>query len=429
MKLSHFATVCTVLLLTITCNARAQEFVQPFIDSGDIIDADAYINTYFGKFEIKYYDEVALASSIFTSQISQTDGIARLLSNDVYLISGCRPHDCSAKAVMVINVDNWSGLLARSSYNRNLGGDDLVVYYTTDDDLREYKKYVIDWYGRTYKSSNVTGNIRYIEITQPRPSPGFECTKAVIGTERSICQSLSLSKHDKYMTKIYQTVKSRLSNNEVTKLISEQNRFLASRNDCGMESDCIRKIIGNRIVKLEKMSQSPGEKANNSYLFDLAPFISPCIIKEMVSWISDSADQLVAVDLPSSQNSNRFFCPENQIKVTQGEGAEKPTVSIVGERESFSYRLIGELNNDVYLLRVSDWGGGSQTFHSIVAFQITYDYGMSKINEYGITGMFRKRTILKTLGELNFDRSLSGDIEVHKDRISDTKGNVIYIYN
>lgn len=72
--------------------------------------------------------------------------------------------------------------------------------------------------------------------------------------------------------------------------------------------------------------------------------IHPLIIKDLSTWISDKGDQVVAIDLLGSQDSNRYCC-EDSIKMKDSQ------ISFSGNDESsFHYRYLGKSSKGLHVL-------------------------------------------------------------------------------
>jgi hypothetical protein len=109
--------------------------------------------------------------------------------------------------------------------------------------------------------------------------------------------------------------------------------------------------------------------------------VHPKIIEDMISWISDSGDQTVAINLEDSQGSNKYnfykglsafisykckrkfyVCdkPENRIQ----------WVEIEHDEGSFHYYFHGVSDNGIMVLETAESGGGSGVFQQLMLFRI-----------------------------------------------------------
>ncbi len=122
------------------------------------------------------------------------------------------------------------------------------------------------------------------------------------------------------------------------------------------------------------------------YRLDRKPFINPRIIQDLTAWISDGGDQVVAINLPDAQLSNRYFCNVQIKNLKSG----YPYVSWIDETKhytnpvEFGYQYIGKSANGIYVVVTSDGGGGSEIdddllllrFESGVGYDIDWETGV-----------------------------------------------------
>lgn len=117
--------------------------------------------------------------------------------------------------------------------------------------------------------------------------------------------------------------------------------------------------------------------------FDKKPFISPAIIKDLSTWISDSGDQVVAINLDDSHDSNRYFGEIVADPIPNGNSKTSPPYPFVHVNETcdeqggtgvFGYRLVGEING-VFVLHTTDGGCGSGVFHNLLLVKLEQDIG------------------------------------------------------
>jgi len=149
-----------------------------------------------------------------------------------------------------------------------------------------------------------------------------------------------------------------------------------------------------------------------AYSFAKAPFIHPAIIKDLSTWLSDNGDQVVAINLLDSVESNRYH---GEIGVS---GKKNPSVSYINkddeddEDEWFAYRLVGRLDNGVYVLRISDG-----YFMSLLLVTIEQDQGLLLDEKFQLVP--KKRVLIKKFSEISLGYKYGGDVT--------TRGNTIYI--
>lgn len=99
--------------------------------------------------------------------------------------------------------------------------------------------------------------------------PSFDCNRAGIPAERTICADSELSEWDRQMADTYQWLRTRLAAGEQGQLAQDQRRWLAQRNRCGASRDCLIGLYLDRIAYLNEYHQ-PGEDAASDVSFPIA---------------------------------------------------------------------------------------------------------------------------------------------------------------
>ena len=95
--------------------------------------------------------------------------------------------------------------------------------------------------------------------------------------------------------------------------------------------------------------------------------VHPKIIEDMISWISDSGDQTVAINLEDSQGSNKYnFYKGLSASIVN----KKLWVEIEHDEGSFHYYFHGVSDNGIMVLGTAENGGGSGVFQQLMLFRI-----------------------------------------------------------
>ena len=95
--------------------------------------------------------------------------------------------------------------------------------------------------------------------------------------------------------------------------------------------------------------------------------VHPKIIEDMITWISDSGDQTVAINLEDSQGSNKYNFYEGLSASIENKNL---WVKIEHEDGFFSYYFHGVSDNGIMVLGTAENGGGSGVFKQLVLFRI-----------------------------------------------------------
>jgi hypothetical protein len=95
--------------------------------------------------------------------------------------------------------------------------------------------------------------------------------------------------------------------------------------------------------------------------------VHPKIIEDMISWISDSGDQTVAINLEDSQGSNKYNFYEGLSASIENKNL---WVKIEHEDGFFSYDFHGVSDNGIMVLGTAENGGGSGVFQQLMLFRI-----------------------------------------------------------
>ena len=88
------------------------------------------------------------------------------------------------------------------------------------------------------------------------------------------------------------------------------------------------------------------------------------IVEMLSSWMSDSPEpQILAIDLSTSQKSNRF---DEGSSIRDETGWVRTRRRDPDDRSTFGYRFIGSLPSGTIVLHAYEEGGGSGTFESVM---------------------------------------------------------------
>jgi hypothetical protein len=84
--------------------------------------------------------------------------------------------------------------------------------------------------------------------------PSFSCDSPLSPTEKTICEQKDLADNDQTLSWIYNSLMANASRSAKRALASSQEKWLATRNACGADYDCIYAAYGDRLNSL--MSQA-----------------------------------------------------------------------------------------------------------------------------------------------------------------------------
>lgn len=158
-----------------------------------------------------------------------------------------------------------------------------------------------------------------------------------------------------------------------------------------------------------------GRERARTYSFCHPPYIHPKIIQDLTTWLSDSGDQVVAVNLLESQSSNRYF---GEVRVRKAPG-KFPFVYVKERKEEFGYRYVGTTTSGIHVLYTSYSGGGTGVFTCLMLVTFERDKGITTDWKELRIRPGRKRLLLKKLGEVGLGDRWDGDLKV--------KGNEIFV--
>ena len=162
------------------------------------------------------------------------------------------------------------------------------------------------------------------------------------------------------------------------------------------------------------------------YSFTAAPFIPPKVVADLSTWLSDGGDQVVAVNLTDSVDSNRY---SGAIK-TSGNAQGNPFVFSESECEevakescanlgppSFGYRLVGRADNGVYVLFTEESGGGTGRFRNLMFVVLEKDKALDYDEKNGVLRLSRERWLIRKLGEVALGDRYDGKVAVSGNRV------------
>ena len=247
----------------------------------------------------------------------------------------------------------------------------------------------------------------------------FDCAKAVSPSEKLICSDPRLSELDGKLDQSYRRALE--SSGQREKVKSEQRAWLATERKRCSDVACLTQAYQQRLTALDSAPREP------AYSFRQAPFVSPMIVKDLTTWLSDSGQQVVAINVTESQGSNRYS-GEIQTRTlekdrtyvyvrSQGTGPD-------AREPEFGYQHLGRLTCGVDVLLTKDSGGGSGVFTDLLlvgletdARGITTEETPSKPSEQTLR-FNEKRLLIKSVGTVHLGDRWAGQLKVTGNDIS-----------
>jgi len=160
----------------------------------------------------------------------------------------------------------------------------------------------------------------------------------------------------------------------------------------------MKKIVLILTIFISMIGYANGGDNENEFSFFKETYINPRIIEDMSTWISDTGDQIMVINLTDTQNSNRYYGDYNIRKGSN----EFPIVEFEREEGNggFGYEYIGKLNSGLEVIETFDNGGGSLTSTEVVFFQIIKDKGMTFDTENQKIIETDERTLIYRVGSV-----------------------------
>ena len=170
-----------------------------------------------------------------------------------------------------------------------------------------------------------------------------------------------------------------------------------------------------------------------TYSFKKAPFVHPKIINEFVGYLSDVGDQVIAINLLDSQDSNRYsgeiwVTPQENPMVpswpwvysVKGEESTRKELGERWERPWDGYQWVGSTQHELDMLHVRSSGGGAGVFNWVVFTRIEVDHGADyplsrdvESRTEAVQSEISVRELLRFVGKIPLGDRWLGTVEVN----------------
>ena len=170
------------------------------------------------------------------------------------------------------------------------------------------------------------------------------------------------------------------------------------------------------------------EMNDTKFFFEKEPYIHPKIIEDLTTWLSDGGEQVVAINLLESMNTNRY---SGDLK-KRGKGSPYIFYERTEECQkseclfgppSFGYQFIGKSASGIYVLLTNFSGGGSGQFRNLLLVSLEKDKGLSYDEKNNVLRLDRERWIIKKLDEIVLGDRYDGKITVNGNELRIGKDN------
>ena len=166
-------------------------------------------------------------------------------------------------------------------------------------------------------------------------------------------------------------------------------------------------LSGCSFVKVKKFNSKGVERDAAS--FDCEPWVHPKMIWELKPWMSDTGEQMLALNVSNSVGSNRYF---EDIEMRTLEGGKELLLYKAqnGEHLQFGYVYHGMSNSGIHVLEVVESTHGSGTFISLFLCQLNWEPSFGTKN--GSLQEVGERQVLKLVKEITLGDRWVGKIEL-----------------
>ena len=143
--------------------------------------------------------------------------------------------------------------------------------------------------------------------------------------------------------------------------------------------------------------------SHTRYSFSRAEYVNPLIIADLSGWLSDSGEQVIAVNVSGANDSNRYFADE----IAVSDDSPNPVVTANRGDSSFSYEYLGRSLSGVHLLQTWESGGGSGVFCRILLVTLSTEPAV----QIGLSGIERDlRFVVKMVASIPLGDRYEGRI-------------------
>ena len=168
--------------------------------------------------------------------------------------------------------------------------------------------------------------------------------------------------------------------------------------------DDIHGVIGFNFLSLNPKSSLLRDLKDVKYSFCNNEYINPGILEDLNGWISDNGDQLVAINVMASNESNRYF---GEVSSQEIKGAY-PIVKLRRDENRYSYQYIGCSFSGVHIVRTWSNGGGSGIFCSVILVTLSKDVAIEFDNGKPIKN---SRLLIKRIGSIPIGDRYEGHLK------------------
>ena len=164
---------------------------------------------------------------------------------------------------------------------------------------------------------------------------------------------------------------------------------------------------GCSFVKVKDSHSKRTERRSAS--FDREPWVHPKMIWESKPWMSDTREQMLALNVSNSLGSNRYF---EDIEKRSIEGGKELLFYKArnGEHLQFGYVYHGMSDSGIHVLEVVESSHGSGTFISLFLCQLNWEPSFGMKN--GLLQEVGERQVLKLVKEITLGDRWVGKIEL-----------------
>jgi hypothetical protein len=166
--------------------------------------------------------------------------------------------------------------------------------------------------------------------------------------------------------------------------------------------------------------------------FCQAPFVHPLVVKELMTWISDGGDQIVAINLLDSNDSNRYYGdiktqPPGELAPLHPKVFNEAERTAEGEQDErfldrFGYQYVGLTRSGVHVLLTWNSGAGTMVEMNLLLLSVEEDRGLGDVDTQKGSQplrLDRRRLLLRKLGEIALGDRWEGELRVD--------GNAIFV--